>query len=827
MIVYQASKRQFIQDTFENDIEFVLSQQYLRTTGRQPAPAEFRAWQHSLFEVGEVLKDDGIPDDMGVALEYTVPQTSKRIDVLLTGEDEAGTPKLVIIELKQWSEARFSDKDGIVWARRGGKAGETEGPHPSYQAWSYAALLSDFNTAVYEGGVALQPCAYLHNYPRRDGVIDHPAYAPHMQRAPLFLKKEADQLKAFIRQHVRHGDQRNLLYLIEHGKIRPSKMLADSVAGLLQGKAEFVLVDDQKLVFEAALQADAKAHKGLDQDKQPRKQVVIVQGGPGTGKTVVAVNLLAALLQRQRNARYVSKNAAPRSVYAAKLTGTFKKTHIHNLFSGSGSFVECPANTFDILLVDEAHRLNEKSGLYGNLGENQVKEVINAARCTVFFVDDDQRVTLADVGHSDELRKWARELGADVTELTLASQFRCSGSDGYLAWLDDVLGIRPTANTELEPREYDFQVLSSPTELHALIEEKNRASNKARVVAGYCWGWPSKTDPSAFDIVMPEHGYRRQWNLTQDGSLWIMADESVAQVGCIHTCQGLEVDHVGVIIGPDLVYRDGRIQTDPKARAKSDKSIKGLGVLMKRDAKAAQALADRIIKNTYRTLMTRGMKGCYVYCCDAALGEYLRGRLGQLPAAHEGTEVAEAAVRQPIKAAPLTPPSAKVLPLRRVSEAERAQGVPAVPMVSLKFAAGTFSDPQALEGGAEEWVELPEWVKPQPGLFVAQVVGESMNKRIPNGAWCLFRANPQGTRNGKIVVVQHRSISDPETGGSYTVKRYRSEKVVDADGSWRHERVELVPETNRFGFEPMVIEADDSEELAVVAEWLTVVCEIL
>ncbi len=203
MIVYQADKRQFIRDTFADDIEAVLSQQYLRSTGRQASPSEFNAWKHSLFEVGEVLKDPGIPDDMGVALEYTVPQTSKRIDVLLTGEDEAGTPKLVIIELKQWSEARFSEKDGIIWARRGGRSGETEGPHPSYQAWSYAALLNDFNTAVYEGGVALQPCAYLHNYPKRDGVIDHPAYGPHIERAPLFLRKEADALKAFICQHVR------------------------------------------------------------------------------------------------------------------------------------------------------------------------------------------------------------------------------------------------------------------------------------------------------------------------------------------------------------------------------------------------------------------------------------------------------------------------------------------------------------------------------------------------------------------------------------------------------------------------------------------------
>ena len=288
-----------------------------------------------------------------------------------------------------------------------------------------------------------------------------------------------------------------------------------------------------------------------------------------------------------------------------------------------------------------------------------------------------------------------------------------------------------------------------------------------------------------------------------------MADASVAQVGCIHTCQGLEVDHVGVIIGPDLVYRDGHIQTDPKARAKSDKSIRGLTAMMKRDPEGAQALADRIIKNTYRTLMTRGMKGCYVYCCDPALGEYLRSRLSQHPATSETQET------------PPEQPSAKVLPLRRVTEQDRAQGVAAVPVVSLKFAAGSFSDPQALEDGATEWVELPEWVKPQPGLFVAQVVGESMNKRIPNGAWCLFRANPQGTRHGKIVVVQHRSISDPETGGSYTIKRYRSEKVVDADGGWRHERIDLVPESDMPGFEVMTVRPGEVDGLAVIAEWLT------
>lgn len=823
MIIYQADKRQFLQHALHDDIEDVIHRHYRHATGQGVAQTEVRAWSYSLMQMAKVLSDDEIPDDAGVAIEYQVPQTAKRIDFLITGLDAQRRPKVVIVELKQWSEARVSEKDGIIWARRGGRGGETEGAHPSYQAWSYAALLNDFNSAVLDDGMALQPCAYLHNYPGRDGVIDHPSYQPHIERAPLFLKPERDRLQAFIRQHVRHGDDRQLLYRIEHGRIRPSKMLADAVVGLLQGQSEFVLVDDQKLVYESVLQAESRAVPG-------RKQVVIIQGGPGTGKSVVAINLLAALINKGRNARYVSKNAAPRAVFEAKLTGTFKKTRISNLFSGSGAFTDPQPDSFDVLIVDEAHRLNEKSGLYGNLGDNQVKELITAARCTVFFVDDDQRVTLADIGHTGELRRWAAELGADVTELALASQFRCSGSDGYLAWLDDTLAIRPTANQVLDTTEYDFRVIDSPTELHTLIEQKNRAANKARVVAGYCWGWPSKKDPRAYDIVMPEHGYQRRWNLSEDGSLWIMKPGSVDQVGCIHTCQGLELDYVGVIIGPDLVLRDGLIQTEPKARARSDKSIKGLGAMMKRDPEGAQALADRLIKNTYRTLMTRGMRGCFVYCADPALADYLRARLRGVAAASTmqsaALPVSTDRVDEPARAATAgaSPKDVRdnVIPLRRVTSAELASGVPAAPLVDLRIAAGGFSGPQALQDAALDWIALPDWVSAQPGLFVAQVMGESMNRRIPSGAWCLFRANPAGTRQGKIVVVQHRGISDPETGGRYTVKRYKSEKVAAPDGSWQHTRIELWPETDRPGYEPIVIEVADEGEFEVVGEFLMV-----
>ncbi len=289
---------------------------------------------------------------------------------------------------------------------------------------------------------------------------------------------------------------------------------------MLQGKPEFILLDDQKLVYESILQIEKKALK--------RKQVVIVQGGPGTGKSVVAVRLLAALIERTRNVRYVSKNAAPRAVFESKLSGHFRKSRISNLFSGSGAFVDTDLDVYDTLIVDEAHRLNEKSGLYRNRGENQVRELIRAARCTVFFVDDDQRVTLHDIGLSAELRRRAIEADAEITELELASQFRCNGSDGYLAWLDDVLDIRPTANQTLSSEDFDFRVFDDPCRMHELIVSKNRASKRSRVVAGYCWKWPSRRDPDAWDIELPESGYRRRWNLDkrneEDDSFAVVAE---------------------------------------------------------------------------------------------------------------------------------------------------------------------------------------------------------------------------------------------------------------------------------------------------------------
>ena len=387
---------------------------------------------------------------------------------------------------------------------------------------------------------------------------------------------------------------------------------------MLKGNREFIMLDEQKVVYEEIL------NESRQSAKDDKKRVVIVKGGPGTGKSVVAVNLLAELTKEDQFCQYVSKNSAPRNVYRKKLKGSIRKSSVDNMFKGSGIYTETDNNMIDTILVDEAHRLNEKSGMFHNMGENQIKEIIRAAKCSVFFIDESQRVTLQDIGRVDEIRKWAEEEKAQVTEMELVSQFRCNGSDGYLAWLDNTLEIRDTANFDMEDINYDIRILDSPEKMQELIIERNRTShNRARILAGYCWNWKKEgvNDPSVHDIKSGD--FEISWNL-KNTTTFAIDEDSIHEAGCIHTSQGLEFDYVGVIIGDDMRYENGMVVTDFTKRARTDQSLKGIKKLYKENPELANKEADEIIKNTYRTLMTRGMKGCYVFCTDQRLAAYLK-----------------------------------------------------------------------------------------------------------------------------------------------------------------------------------------------------------
>lgn len=616
MIIYSGNKSDFI--AREPSLPDCLRKTILEKLGEETSENEYLSWQNSLSFMRTLMDTPMIPDDVGVALEYNIPVTNNRIDFIVTGYSSDDKSQVIIIELKQWSFVRKTDMDGIVITRY--EDGLKETTHPSYQAACYASLLYDYKEAVQQRHVILHPCAYLHNC-EDDSVVKDGFYASYTNKAPVFCKSDQEKLREFICNYIRKGDQQKGLFVIENSQIRPSQNLVDSITNMMNHQRVFNMIDTQKVAYQKIL-------KAFDKYKSTgKKQVVIIEGGPGTGKSVIAVNLLQRVIREGRMAAYITKNAAPRNVFYRKLVdGGMHAANVNALFKSSTLFCTIPSNQFDMLIVDEAHRLNETSGR-NSRGENQVKEIINASKVSVFFIDEAQRVDIKDIGSKEEVRKWAKFHECEVDDsITLSAQFRCGGSDEYLQWVDQLLEIRQTGQVNLSKESYNIKICETPNDLLREIKQKNKRNNKSRCVAGYCWEWKSRTDPLKNDIVFPEYRFRAKWNLSND-STWSISKDSVAQIGCIHTCQGLEFDYVGVIIGLDIIYRDGHILVDPSKRSPDDYTIRGYKTMMKSDPEGTKSLIRQIIKNTYRTLMTRGMKGCYLYIMDDKLREYIESRI--------------------------------------------------------------------------------------------------------------------------------------------------------------------------------------------------------
>ncbi len=618
MIIYRGTKEEFSKDLVSGVLESKLEDLLVRKLGRRTPENEKWSWTNSLTYMNGIM--NRIPDDVGVALEYNIPYTSKRVDLIVSGLDYSGNKTAVIIELKQWKEVEsVPEKDGIVKVRN--DKGSHETTHPSYQAWSYATAIWDFNADVQDSGVAVLPCACLHNYKIEGDKESDPlvkSYKDYIDLAPIYTKLEGQELQKFLSDKINRGNGLDIISLLDSGRLRPSKSLQDAISSMMKGNREFIMLDMQKVVFENVLHAARDVHESGE------KRTIIVKGGPGTGKTVVAINLLAQITAGLGfPVIYVSKNRAPRYVYRMKLKGEIKDRRVENLFKGSGGLVYAGTNQFDVILADESHRLIAKEHHYQ--GNNQVKDIIKASKLSVFFIDEDQRVTLGDIGTIDEIERCARDLGSEVSTFELESQFRCMGSDGYLEWLDDALQIRESIN--LDPDigiEYDFRVFDDPCVMRDEIRELNGVNDKSRLVAGYCWDWvkANRNDGTKYDVIIPEFDFKMSWNLDNTNT-WAIDAGSIDQIGCIHTCQGLEFDYVGVILGPDIRYEAGQVITDYTKRAKTDRSLWGLKSKYQ-DKAERYAVANKIIKNTYRVLMSRGMKGCFVYCTDKGMADHLR-----------------------------------------------------------------------------------------------------------------------------------------------------------------------------------------------------------
>ena len=792
MIIYRNTKGGFTQDVRENLIAEKIENAFFEHCIAHNNDAEYRSWANSMQYMCNVLDDADISDDCNVAIEYQIPLTAKRIDFLIAGENSASQNNVVIVELKQWESSEPTSRPGVVQAFTGGASRYVA--HPSYQAYSYAKTIENYNEAVATEDIHLIPCAYLHNYKedfRRH--IDDTYYSEAVRIAPIFLQRDASKLREFIKQYVHKRAGKDLLMTIENGKLRPSKSLQDTLASMLKGNAEFCLIDEQKVAYETIKKKLENVLKG-----KSGKSTIIINGGPGTGKSVVAIQLLSDLTKKDYTALYVTKNAAPRNVYFAKLRqNNYTLSYIKSLFRSASSFGDAPVNSIDCILADEAHRLMKNSGRYMPGSGPQAYEIIKAAKVSVFFIDEQQRVTSADACTIESIRQYAKQLGSEIIEgddYNLSSQFRCNGSDAYLALINSILGMHSSPNALLD-LDYDIQVFDSPTRMREALRTKNLINNKSRMLAGYCYEWKSQKDPLAMDIRL-EDGFQAQWNF-KDTATWAIDPNSFDQVGCIHTSQGLEFDYIGVIIGKDLIYRDGQVQTDARCRAHTDHSLSGI--------KSEEAMADTIIRNTYKTLLTRGQKGCYIYCEDKPLAEYIRQQIAAMTPALQAPNIT------PLVEEPESPI------LQDVDEDEKY--ISLFPVYTVRAACGYFGnlEPVSMLG----WMRVPWNTRKDRTKFIVQAVGHSMEPRIHDGDYCLFETYKGGSREGKIVLAEHQGDVDSDYEGAYSIKVYHSKKTYNEFGDWQHESITLAPLNSDYN--PICIDAEDSDSFRIIGEFIDVV----
>ena len=579
MIIYENTKGGFIEDIRNGNIAEKIQQSFFNHSLSHSNESEYKSWANSLLYMRNVLDDDGISNECSLAIEYQIPLTSKRVDFLIAGKDENNNNNIVVIELKQWENCTPTQRPDVVYAFTGGA--ERAVCHPSYQAYSYAKIIENFNEDIYKDNISLIPCAYLHNFKEQNRKnIEHEIYQEALKLSPCFLSHDVPKIRNFIKTYIKKKDDIDLLMKIENGKLKPAKALQDSLSSMLKGNKEFYLIDEQKVAYETVKKLVEKSLRETNKiDGLNQKYTIIIKGGPGTGKSVVAIQLLCDLIQKGYSANYVTKNSAPRHVYFSKLMqNDFKKKYIESLFKGSGSFVNVSNNFFDCLIVDEAHRLNEKSGLFQNLGENQIKEIIHSSKVSVFLIDENQKVTTKDIGSVELIEKFAKEEGSIIyssEELNLVSQFRCNGSNSYLTFLDHLLEIKKASNLNFDI-DYDIRLFNDPNLLKQQLKIKNDINNKSRMLAGYCYDWITQKDrfSDKYDIEL-EKNFKAKWNFGNTNT-WAIDEDSFDQIGCIHTSQGLEFDYVGVIIGKDLVFENKKVITDFTQRAKTDASLKGI-----------------------------------------------------------------------------------------------------------------------------------------------------------------------------------------------------------------------------------------------------------
>ncbi len=615
MKLYSGSSEQFIQDILENRLADKLRTAYEAYYYRLASPQELVSWTNSLQFVKNIIEYASLRDNM-LVVEYELPYCNRRIDCLLFGKGKDASPHAVIMELKQWSKVENCDLENEVLTFTGG-ANRFE-PHPSFQAQGYYSYLKDFVEVFGNDTITLSAISYCHNYSRSSDVMFGPKFQPVMKDFPLFAKEDVPELARYLKERLSSGNGLEVFNRFTNSPVGPTKKLLEHTSQMIKGQNVFNLLEDQLAAYYAILDRAKKA------SKLKEKCVIIVSGGPGTGKSVIALNVIAELLSKGQTVFHATGSAA--------FTSTLRKivgTRAASMFKYFISFTNAEANSVDVLVCDEAHRIRAKSvSRFTPKAERsdkpQIDELIEAAKVSVFFIDDYQVVRPYEQGSTDMIRSSAKRHGAQIFEFELKTQFRCSGSDGYLNWLDNALGIRETANRVLTEKEkMQFLIFDSPKELYEAIRTKNEEKpNSARMAAGFCWPWsdPGPDGTLVEDVVIGD--FKMTWEAKNDmkaapgippARLWAYDPQGVSQMGSIYTIQGFEFDYVGVVFGDDLSW-------DPSAKTWAGRPENSSDAAVKRD----KANFVRYAKNAYRVLLTRGMVGCYVYFVNKDTEGYFR-----------------------------------------------------------------------------------------------------------------------------------------------------------------------------------------------------------
>lgn len=587
------------------------------STGRRPSASESRSWAHSI----PALRADLISAGLGsveMLLEHQLPLTSKRADVVLVGQDpRTGGPSYVVVELKQWSEAAtYEDDQKLVTVPSYGRPVT----HPVLQVRDYCDYLVDFTVVLEERSDAVAGAAYLHNA-TTSGVSDLLSM-PGDQRGRMFTGDKRGEFIDFLKSRLA-PDQPGANYADEllHSRIAPSRQLLTVAAEEVQKREMFVLLDEQRDAYNYVLHAVDEARRA------DSKSAVVVTGGPGSGKSVIALSLMGELLRQGRSALHATGSRSFTQTLR-KVAGK-RSPKVQKMFKYFNSFMDAEPNDLDVLILDEAHRVRETSvnrWTKATLRTNrpQLDELFAAARVPVFLLDENQVVRPGEQGTVEDIEKYAADHGIQVQRISLDDQFRCGGSEAYVEWVQRLLGLHdggPIA-WEGDPR-FEVQVADSPFELEHVMEQQRAEGFGARITAGYCWRWsdPNKDGTLVNDVVIGD--WSKPWNLKGERSIggapaaafWASDPVGFGQVGCVYTAQGFEYDYAGVIIGPDLVWRGDRWVANRGENKDPDfRNTKTVG----------NERFDELVRNVYKVLLTRGMQGVVIYSPDAETQQFLR-----------------------------------------------------------------------------------------------------------------------------------------------------------------------------------------------------------